>query len=623
MKIMKRIVNCCLLMGFGVLLAESGLPERSEIDEKYLWKLEDIYPSADAWEADYEYVNLKLKDVSFYKNTEFNEPEILLDCLQLLDEINLHLEKLEVYAYLLLDEDMRIPENQALADRIADLSVRSKETMSFFVPKIQAMPVKHLRKFFKKSKELAIYSQLFDNMTRTRDHILSPELEELLAMAGSMSGSPDKIYRHLTSTEMEYPQFRNEDGEWIQLSEGRYYQALLSQDQEVRRSAFKAMFSSFEAIQNTNAAVFDAMIRKNMFYARARNFGSTREASMFADNVPLAVYDNLIEIVSSNLEPLNRYMALRKHVAKLEELHLYDTYFPILPTSENDISYDQASKMLKEAFLPLGRQYADVIRQALDNRWIDVYETEGKSTGAYSWGAYDAHPYILMNYMNTHSDVFTLAHELGHSVHTWLTNQNQPFINAEYTLFVAEVASTFNENLLMFYLMQNEPDTRKKVAILDQWISNIIGTVYVQVMFADFERDVNRMAEEGIPLTAQMLNNSYMAALTRYFGESLLLDDAYQYNWGRIPHFYDGFYVYKYATSFCASAALSKAVLAEEPGARNAYLEFLKSGRSDYSIELLKKAGVDLTQKEPVLTTIQYLDDQVSELERLLSELGY
>jgi len=615
----KVILIIVMILIPTMLRSEDTLPERSDIHINYRWNLEDMYSSVDDWEKDFNYVESNLHNLSSYSGKLHKSGKAILSCLRARDEFQRVVEKLEVYAYLNMDADTRIAEYQTLSDRASILRVKLEEHISYLIPEIQQIQEEKLEQFLDKTDGLDIYRHYIEDLLRKKPNTLSVKEENILAMARTMAGAPGKIYGSLTTTDLEFPYYTNEEGENVQMSHGRYYKALYSKDQNVRRTAFEIMFSTFEKIQNTNASAFDASIKKDIFYAKAKNFESTLEAAVDKENIPIEVYLSLVETIGNELKPLHRYLKLRESYLQLDSQHLYDTSFPIISDVNLEIPYEQAKEILISAMAPLGEEYVMVVKEALHSRWIDVYENKGKSPGAYSWGSYDSHPYILMNYNGTIDDLFTLAHEMGHAVHTWYTNHNQPFVNSNYSLFVAEVASTFNENLVLKYMLNTTEDRNTKAALVDRWISNLIGTVYVQVMFAEFELNVHRLAEDSIPLTAETLNREYMKVLRKYYGDALVIDDMYKLNWGCIPHFYEQFYVYKYATSFCASSALAGKVLNETPGAVDDYLNFLKAGNSLYSIDVLRNAGVDMTEPQPILDTIEMLTGLIDDLENMLS----
>lgn len=624
----KKLLIMCVI-GSGLMMLSGcspenddkagAVPERSEIAEEYKWNLDDLYPGLESWEEEFKSVEEAIPAMKKFKGTLNQSGKTVLECLKMRDELASRIDKLYVYAHLGLDSDTRNPEFQSRADRIASLEVRFHEMISYITPELLSIPKETLDSFILSVPGLENYSHYFDDLNRRRPHVLSPEQERLLAMSGDMARIPGKVHEMLTVTDIRFPEVKNEEGEWIELSPGRYYKLLYSKDPDVRRGAFEGMYGTYEKFQNVNAATFDGMLKKNIFYARSRNFNSTLEASLFSDNIPADVYENLIESVHNNLEPLRKYMNLRKRVLKLDELHLYDTSVPLVESTGDEVPYDEARKLILEALHPLGDEYIKQAKEGLYSRWIDVYETRGKTNGAYSWGTYDAlHPYILMNYNDTRDHMFTLAHELGHTIHSMLTNKNQPYIYSDYSLFVAEVASTMNEALLLDHLLKTTEDENVRLALMDQWADNIVGTLYTQVLFAEFEKTIHEKAEAGISITAETLNDTYMTILKSYYGDSLVLDDLYKLTWGRIGHFYRSFYVYVYATSISASTYLSGKIQDGNEEAVTNYLDMLRAGASDYPIELLKKAGVDMSNPDAINYTLKKFSEIVDEMSKAL-----
>lgn len=600
------------------LFAQSEIPQRSDIEVEYKWNLEDIYPSIENWEDDYKFVESNLGKFDEFRGNLGKSGETIYKCFSLDEKISKILENLYVYAYLNKDSDTRVSEFQGLADRAASINIKYSEAVAFVEPELQKISEKKLKKFISKTKGLKEYTHYFDDLIRQREHTLSSEQEELLAMAGELYRSPYKIFEALTEADLVFPMVVNEEGDSVRLTRGRYQLMLLSSDPEVRRRAFLARTEAFDKIKNTNAAVLSSSLKKDFFLARARKYNSTIEMALGADNVPIEVYDNLLNTVYNHVGSINKYMELRKKVLGLDEIHLYDTAVPIVEDVDVKVPYEEAKEILEKAFEPLGEEYVSMIKKALNSRWIDVYETEGKAAGAYSWGTYTSHPYMLMNYNGTMDHMFTLAHELGHAMHSYYSDKTQPYATAGYALFVAEVASTFNENLLLDYLMKNTDDDKQKLVLSDQWINNFLGTVFTQVIFGEFERKAHQMVQDGIPLTVESLNKIVHDIDEKWYGDVVVIDDGYALNWGRISHYYRTFYVYKYATSFCASTALAKSVLDGAEGALEKYMQFLQSGGSDYPIEILKKAGVDMSSPEPVEQAMQLFDSLVAQMEDLL-----
>jgi oligoendopeptidase F len=623
---MKRLMSLILIVALMTSVAFAGemdkskqIPTRDEIEEQYRWNLADIYPTTDAWEKDYSYVEGNLTKLKDYKG-KLAKGKNLEKCLKESEELERKLDMLYVSAHLLKDQDTKNTTSQAMANRIAGLNQQFYQERAFLWPEIQEIPTNKLNQLVAKSDYLKEYEHAFDDMVRQKEHILSEREEELLSMAGNMGREFGNIREALTQADIVFPEIKDEDGDMVELSYSRYYGFLLSKDPDVRRNAFKGMYGTFDKFKNTSAATYRGSVQKDIFYSRARGYDSCIEMALDGDNVPVEVYDNLIATVHEYMEPLHRYMNLRKKIMGVDELHLYDTSVPITAESEVKYTYEEAVDIIVKALEVMGPQYQADARKALTSRWVDVYETRNKRSGAYSWGAYDTHPYMLMNFNGTRNDVFTLAHELGHSLHSYYTKQNQPYATANYSLFVAEVASTFNEAILMNYMLKTMEDKDEKLSLLDQWADNIQGTLYTQVLFAEFEREAHSLAEQGIPLTVETLNETYMNILKSYYEGVLTIDDEYKLTWSRIPHFFRQFYVYKYATSICASSALSKMVIDGEEGAYDKYMAFLGSGSSDYPIELLKKAGVDMSTPEPIANTLDLFGEIVSQMEELVEE---
>lgn len=598
----------------------NSIPTRKDIETEYKWNLKDIYSSADEWEKDFKYVKSHISDIEKFKGTLGQSGENILKCFKAEEKIERKLDKLQIFAYLQKDEDTRISENLALTDRISSLYSQYAQKTSFVAPELRNIPETKLNKYINSTKGLKIYEHYFDDFLRQKKYILSTREEELLAMAGNVFRNFSRIREALTTADIQFPKVKDEEGNEIELSYSRYRKLLLSKDPKVRKGAFEGMYSTYKKFNNTSAAAYDGSVKKDMFYANARRYNSCLEMSLSNDNIPVEVYNNLIETTHKYLKPLQHYMELRKKVLGIDSLHLYDTNVPIVKDSDKKYQFDEASELIINALSPLGNQYVKDAKKALNSRWIDVYETKGKRSGAYSWGAYDTHPYLLLNYNDTRDNMFTLAHELGHSMHSFYTNKTQPYLYANYSLFVAEVASTFNENLLMHSLLENTKDEQERLVLLDKWADNISGTLYTQVLFAEFEKKSHEMAEAGIPLTAKSLNKAYMDILDNFYGDVLTLDEKYKLTWSRIPHFYRAFYVYVYATSISASTYLSQQVLDGDTEALNNYLNLLHSGGSDYPIELLKDAGVDMSKPDAIEHTLKLFDEIVTEMDEIISK---
>lgn len=620
---MRYTINTLLILAVSIIItlpifAQSDIPQRSDIEEEYKWNLTDIYPTIEEWEKDYQFVEANLEKFDAFRGNLGKSGKEILRCFKLKEKLSISIENLYVYAYLNKDSDTRVSEFQGLADKAGAMYTKYGEAVAFIEPELQKISEKKIKKYISKTDGLEEYSHYFNDLIRQSEHTLSEKEEELLAMAGELYRSPYKVWEALTTTDLVFPMVLDENGDSIRLTRGRYQLMLLSKDQEVRRRAFLARTEAFDKIKNANAALMSSSLKKDLFLARARKYNSTIEMSLSYDNVPVEVYDNLLEIVYNHVGSLNKYMEMRKKVLGLDEIHLYDTAVPIVEDVDVKVSYEEAKRILIEAFKPLGEDYVNTIEIALKSRWIDVYETEGKTAGAYSWGTYTSHPYMLMNYNGTMNHMFTLAHELGHAMHSYHSNKTQPYATADYPLFLAEVASTFNENLLMDYLLKTTTDNKHKLVLLDQWINNFLGTVFGQVIFGEFEKNAHEMAQNGEPITVESLNRLVHDGQKKWYGDVAEIDEGYALNWGRIHHYYRTFYVYKYATSFCASTALAKSVIEDKEGAIERYMTFLQSGGNDYPIEILNKAGVDISSQEPIEQAMQLFDSLVIQMEELL-----
>jgi len=594
--------------------------ERSEIEPRYKWSLEDIYTTDSDWEKDFRKVNCRIPELESYRGRIGESAENLLNVSRLQDSLEVTIGKLFVYSHMKRDEDTSQDKYQAMADRAVSLNTGYSSAASFIVPEILDIPEKRLLGWIAENEELQLYRHRFEDIIRTREHTLSPEQEKLLAMASDATSMPRTIFSMLDNADIRYPSIEDENGKQVELTKARYSKFMESGNRDLRRRAFEAFYSTYNGYENTLAALLSAIVKRDIFYAQARNYGSSLQAALDGDNIPVEVYDNVISAVSSNLEPLHRYVSLRKRVMELDEVHPYDLYTPLFPEMAEEYDYDRAVELVSEALEPMGSEYMEVVNKGFSGGWIDVYETRGKRSGGYSWGTYGTHPYILLNYNKTLHEVFTIAHEMGHAIHSHFTWENQPPVYGNYTIFVAEVASTTNENLLIDHLLKVTDDRKKRLSLLDHQVRQIQGTVYIQALFAEFEREIHSMAESGNPMTAASLRKLCRELYQKYFGPDLVVDEIYEINWGRIPHFYNNFYVYKYATGFAAATLLSEKILNRDPGAHEKYIQFLKSGSSDYSINLLKKAGVDMTGPESILAVARRLTLLLDKIEELLDE---
>lgn len=595
-----------------------ALPKRDEIEAKYKWKLEDIYQNDERWEEDFRKVRQMAADMAKYRGTLGESAQKLLECLKLSDEMMALNDKVFVYARMRRDENNANAKYQALTDRAMALNTEASAAVSFIVPEIIAIKDDVLKSFVEGNTELQVYRQYFSEIARQKQHILTQREEELLALAAEVAHAPADIFTMFNNADIKFPFIKDENGEEVELTKGRYIKFLESHDRRVREDAFRAMYGTYGKSRNTLAATLNNNIKKNRFYSTVRKYASSLHASLDADNVSPEVYDNLIDTVNKNLPLLHRYLRLRKRALKLDTLHMYDLYVPIVEEPAKNTSYEDAVQMVRKGLLPMGQEYMGFLDNAFASGWVDVYESEGKTSGAYSWGTHKTHPYVLLNYQGTINDVFTLAHEMGHAMHSYYTNRTQPYIYSEYRIFVAEVASTVNESLLMKHLLENTSDSREKAYLLNHHLEEFRGTLFRQVMFAEFEKAVHRKIEAGEAMTAQEFSRIYKELNDKYFGSEVDVDREIEMEWARIPHFYSSFYVYKYATGLSAAVSLSQQILKEGKPAVDRYINFLSSGSVDYPLNLLKKAGVDLSTPKPIEDAMKVFESVLDELEKLI-----
>jgi len=596
------------------------VPQRAEIPEKYKWKLEDIYPSDSLWEYDFSRAEKLLPQIGEFKGHLTVSGKNILDCFALRDSAQNILDRLYVYSFMKLDEDNRISRYQELSDRASALWTKFKQATSFIEPEILSIPSEKLESLVQEEKGLKLYQHHIDNISRKRAHTLSSREEELLAGTRDMSRIPSNVFNMIENADLKFPSVKDEEGNEVELTHQRYYKFLESTDRRLRKDASQAYNQGYLTYINTLGSTLAASINKDAFYAKTRSYNSSLEAALDEDNIPTSVFNNLINTVNENLEPIHRYVSLRKKVMGLDELHKYDMWVPLVPEAEMEIPYDSAVAVILEAIKPLGKKYVQEMNDGFSSGWVDVYETQGKGSGAYSWGGYSTHPYMLLNYNNTLENVFTVAHEMGHCMHSFYSNLNQPYVYADYSLFVAEIAAETNEFLLMDYLLNKVQDKDQRLYLLNYYLEFILGTFYNQVMFAEFEKVAHEKAEQGQALSASSLREIYGNIYQKYYGPDLTLDSLDDLSCLRISHFYRNFYVYKYATSLAGAAAFSREILDGDKEALNRYLGLLKAGGSDYPIDIVKTAGVDLSSPEPVNRTVELFADLVGQMEKLLLE---
>ncbi|QZY85879.1 oligoendopeptidase F [Exiguobacterium acetylicum] len=594
---------------------------RQDVDVTETWNLESIYATNEAWEEEFESVKAMLPLLVEYKGRLGQSAETLYEGLQLRDEVSRRLYKLYTYAHMRYDENTADSFYQAMNDRARTLASQIGATLAFMTPELLAVPESTIETYLNENPDLAMYRHAFDELNQEREHVLTEAEEAILAKAGEVLGQSGTTFGMLNNADLTFPKIKGEDGEETELTHGRFITFLESSDRSVREAAFKAMYGTYAKYTNTLASTLAGSVKKDNFYADVRKFPSARAAALHGNAIPESVYDGLVEAVHEHLPLLHRYVALRKRVLGLDELHVYDMYTPLVSEVEMKVSYEEAKQLMVEGLAPLGAEYKHILEEGLSERWVDVRETRGKRSGAYSSGAYDTQPFILMNWQDNINNLFTLAHEFGHSVHSYYTRKSQPYPYGDYSIFVAEVASTTNEALLNDYLLKKVTDRKEKLYLLNNQLETFRGTLFRQTMFAEFEHAIHDAARLGQSLTPEFLTSTYYALNQKYFGDEIVLDEEIGLEWARIPHFYYNYYVYQYATGISAAAALTDQILEEGQPAVERYINnFLKAGSSDYPIEVLKAAGVDMTTKAPVEAALRQFERVLDEFEALLAE---
>jgi oligoendopeptidase F len=589
---------------------------RNEVPTHEKWNLADIYPEISKWEEDVQLIEKmaeKLKDFEGKIHDGFS----LFQYLKQNEELSFLFNKVYAYAMLKVDEDTRETNAQVFLDRGKQLSVKISSSTSFFMPYLLSLDEETLKGYISEEKGLEYFKEDLLDSYRYKKHVLSKEQEEVLSQLGEALSSPSHTFGMLNNADIKFGEVTSDNGEKVELTRGMYSKLIEDDDREKRREAYKAYYKPFVQLKNSIASTLSATIKNNVTLARIRHYPSALEKSLFGDNVPKDVYQNLIQTTKNNIAPLHRYTKIRKEKLKLEELRQYDMSVPLISGVRQVIPYEEAFETMCKALLPLGEKYKSILKEFKDARYIDVRETPGKRSGAYNLGVYGVHPFILLNHQDDLDSLFTLAHECGHGVHSMLSSKHQPQITARYSIFVAEVASTVNEVLLINYLLNNEKNAEIRKHLLNHFIDQFKGTFFTQVMFADFEMKTHEMAEKGLPLNVEVFNQTYETLFREYNGDELVFDDELKFGWSRIPHFYRPFYVYKYATGYASAIQLATKILEGDQDTLNSYLEFLKSGSSDYPLELLKKTGVDLTTPFPIENSLKRFGELVEEFSKL------
>lgn len=592
--------------------------ERETIDQKFKWHIDEMYPTKNDFEFAVESAKSLMSQVEVYKGKVLENRETLKQLMEVLEQLNRLVENIFTYAHMKKDENNGLAVSQGQYDRAMALSVEAGSITSFIEPELLSGSLETLVDWAQNDPFLATYRFYFEKLFRQKEHKLSEKEERLLAMSGEIAAAPQHIFGMLNNADLKFPVIKDDEGKDVELTKGNYIRLLQSKRQDVRKNVFEAFYSSFVSVKNTIAATYISSVKTDVFFAKVRQYDSALKWGLDDDRIDTSVYDNLISAINGKMHLMHRYMDLRKRVLGLDQQHIYDVHVPLGLEDKQVIPYEQAVAMVQEGLQVLGESYNAVMSEGLFGGWVDVYETEGKTSGAYSWGTYDSKPFILLNYQENIDYVFTLAHELGHSMHSYLSSKNQPYPNAAYTIFVAEVASTVNEALLMQSLLKKTKDKTARMALINYFMDQFKSTVYRQTMFAEFEKWTHEQVEAGEALTQEDMSAYYYALNQKYYGDGVVMDDAIRYEWMRIPHFYNAYYVYKYATGFSAAMAIAKRIASEGESAVTAYLKFLSSGGSDYPISLLKIAGVDMTSAEPIELGLQIFEDLIHEMEALL-----
>ena len=592
--------------------------DRKDIDVKDTWNLESIYANNELWEEDYAALEKDAAEFAKLKGAIEADVSKIPAVLDAYYGLHRRLSKLSVYARMRFDQDTTDSTYQTMSAKIGSLGVKIGAASAFVEPEILSYSKEQLEAAEKENERTAYYGRKIEEMLRGQEHTLDAEKEELLAAAGDMAEAPDDIFSVLMNADMKYPDIVLEDGTHLPLTNSTYISYMESPDRAVREGAFKTLYGQIASLKNTFAAIYRGNLKQAKFYAQSRKYSSARAMYLADSNVPESVYDNLLSAVHDALPMMYRYVAIRKKVLGVDKLHMYDVYTPIVAAQNQTYEFEQAKQMVLEALKPMGEDYLSHAREGLENRWIDIYPNKGKKGGAYSWGCYDSQPFILLNYTKNLDSVFTLIHEMGHSIHSYYSITAQDYAYSDYKIFVAEVASTCNECLLMHDLLEKTTDKEQRKYLLNHYLDSFKGTLFRQTMFAEFEKTAHDYCAQGKPLTAEALSQMYLELNQKYFGPDMEKDEEIAYEWMRIPHFYTPFYVYQYATGYSAAVALSAKILKEGKPAVDAYMSFLKGGESKDPIDLLKMAGVDMTTEKPVADALALFGELVAELEALV-----
>ena len=594
------------------------VPTRSEVPEELTWDLGRVYQSIEDWKKDQQKLEQKLAEFRKAKDQMKAGAEEFLTVIEHYLEIMRIYEKLAVFASMKNDQDTTNSKYQELQGMADNLGTQVSEAVAWFQPALVHLDDRVVQDYFEQNPNLEPYRHFITELRSQRDHLLSDAQEELLAAAGNIFGAPEKTFEMLSDADLKFPVVEGENGQKVELSEGTYSKLLESADQKVRRGAFKALYQTYGAFKNTFATTLTSQVQVQNYQAKVRHYASAKDAALSENHIPDKVYDVLIDEVHRNLPLLHRYVKLRGEVLNLDKVHMYDLYTPIVKESNLSFTYSEAQAKALEALQVYDDDYLQHVQEAFDNRWIDVVENKGKRTGAYSSGGYDTDPYILLNWQDGLEDLYTLVHEMGHSMHSYYTTHTQPYVYGDYPIFIAEIASTTNENLLTDYLLKTEKDPQVRAFVLNHYLDGFKGTIFRQTQFAEFEQWIHEQDASGKSLTADLISKFYGDLNKQYYGPAIYNDDEIAMEWMRIPHFYYDFYVYQYATGFAAATTLSQRIEDDDPAHTEAYLNFLKSGSSAYPIETMQKAGVDMTQREYLEKAFKVFEERLNELEKLI-----
>ncbi len=611
----------CFLFAFAVSATAFAqvmeAPTRDQIADEFKWDLSEFYPSDEAWEADMKALEERIPEMEAYKGRLGESPDVLAECLMKSDTLGMLAHRLYVYAALNLDMDNSQGKYQEMRSRILGIYSRLGESQAYVNPEILKIENAKVEEFLNNDK-LAVYRFMIEDLIRQKEHIMSEEVEEVLSMASTVTAGPGNIFQMMDDADIKFPNLIDEEGNEIELTRGRYSQLLRSTNREVRKAASDAYNDTYLDYENGLGACLASSVNADVFQTRARKYNTCLERSLDGNKIPISVFENLLETASSNLEPVHRYVALRKKFLGLDTLEGHDMYVPLVQNVETKIPYDEGKKLVLDAMKVLGNDYVKNLELALNSRWIDVYETQNKGSGGYSWGTYTVHPVVLLNYADQLDDVFTLGHELGHCMHSYYSNKSEPYAYAGHSLFTAEVASTCNETILIHHMLNKAKTREEKLYLLNHYIEMIMGTFYTQIMFSEFEYQIHQVVEQGGALSAENMRKMYRDIYQKYYGPDYYIPENRDLGCLRIGHFYRQYYVYQYATSFAASQMLAARILDGDKKAISDYIEFIKTGSSDYPIEILKKAGVDMTTPQPVENVINILSGLIDQFEKLL-----